>query len=119
MPDPPRPGRAVYRDDVAAWHERRVDIYERFVRDELADDGCGAFLVWGDPALYDSTLRILDRVPRGAGPVHDQGRPGISSVQVLAAGSASSCTAWAPRCTSTTGRRLAEGGPPVRATTWW
>ena len=35
--------------------------------DELAPDGCGGLLVWGDPALYDSTIRIVDSIRRAAG----------------------------------------------------
>ena len=75
-----------YRDDVAAWHEQRLAIYEGFVGDELADGETGAFLVWGDPALYDSTLRILDRL-RATGRVAFELTvvPGISAPQVLAA----------------------------------
>jgi precorrin-6A synthase len=53
---------------------------------ELTDDGVGAFLVWGDPSLYDSTLRIIDDVlvDRLAEFEHEV-IPGITSVQALAA----------------------------------
>ena len=45
---------------------RRADVYERLIADELGDDEIGAFLVWGDPSLYDSTLGDPGRDP-GAG----------------------------------------------------
>jgi precorrin-6A synthase len=32
------------------------------IEQELGDGECGAFLVWGDPSLYDSTLRIIDQI---------------------------------------------------------
>ncbi len=111
--DPARDlGGPSYRDDVAAWHEQRLAIYERFIGDELDDGEAGAFLVWGDPALYDSTLRILDQV-------RDRGRvefavevvPGISSVQVLAARFARPLHGVGAPVHITTGRRLAQGWP--------
>jgi precorrin-6A synthase len=113
VPDPQRElSGPSYRDDVAAWHEQRVDIYERFLRDELDDDGCGAFLVWGDPALYDSTLRILDRVAeRGSVGFTIEVVPGISSVQVLAARFGIALHGVGDPVHITTGRRLAEGWP--------
>ena len=50
------------------------------------DDGCGAFLVWGDPALYDSTIAVLDEIlARGAVAFEHEVIPGISSPQALAA----------------------------------
>lgn len=36
------------------------------ITEDLGEDECGAFLVWGDPALYDSTLAILEEVWSGA-----------------------------------------------------
>ena len=113
VPDPQRDlGGPSYRDDVAAWHEQRVDIYERFLRDELDEDGCGAFLVWGDPTLYDSTLRILDRVAaRGCVEFRLEVVPGISSVQVLAARFGVALHGVGEPVHITTGRRLAEGWP--------
>ena len=53
---------AEYRAAVAAWHEKRSALYEQAIRENLSEDECGAFLVWGDPSLYDSTLRIIDQV---------------------------------------------------------
>ena len=40
----------------------------------------GGFLVWGDPMLYDSTLRILERLS-----VEVEVIPGITAIQALAA----------------------------------
>ncbi|MFM0738817.1 precorrin-6A synthase (deacetylating) [Paraburkholderia xenovorans] len=80
------------RDDVeykAAVDELNRDkqaIFERMIADELNDAEVGAFLVWGDPSLYDSTIRILEAISHGG--QHDfdyEVIPGISSVQALAA----------------------------------
>jgi precorrin-6A synthase (deacetylating) len=61
-PDPPRDRSSTsYQSAVASWHEQRADLFERLIGEELHEDECGAFLVWGDPSLYDSTLRIIDR----------------------------------------------------------
>jgi precorrin-6A synthase len=112
-PDPERDLRGPsYRADVAAWHEQRVDIYERFLRDDLGEAECGAFLVWGDPSLYDSTLRILDQVAaRGTTAFTVEVVPGISSVQVLAARFAIPVHGVGGPVHITTGRRLAAGWP--------
>ena len=82
---PKRDRSPSYRDDVSAWHAAIQDMYERLLTDELADGECGAFLVWGDPALYDSTLRIVAALHAKGLPLDYDVIPGISSVQALAA----------------------------------
>ena len=85
VPDPERD-----RDDptdypaaVADWHEARVVAYERVFAER---GGPAAFLVWGDPALYDSTLRIVERIAeRGVVAVEHDVLPGVSAPQLLAA----------------------------------
>jgi precorrin-6A synthase len=101
-----------YRDDVAAWHEQRLAIYERFIGDELGPGEAGAFLVWGDPALYDSTLRILDGVrARDRVAFELTVVPGISAPQVLAARFAVALHGVGAPVHVTTGRRLRLGWP--------
>ncbi|MEU0492837.1 precorrin-6A synthase (deacetylating) [Nocardiopsis changdeensis] len=84
VPDPVRDrGSGDYKGAVAAWHEARVRAYERVLGER---GGTAAFLVWGDPSLYDSTLRIVEAVAaRGAVPVEYDVLPGISAPQLLAA----------------------------------
>lgn len=112
-PDPERDrGAASYRPAVEDWRRQRAEIYERLICDELADGECGAFLVWGDPALYDSTLAIIEQiVARGALQLEYEVIPGISSVQALAARHRVSLTQVGKPVHITTGRRLAEGLP--------
>lgn len=103
----------AYSPAVGDWRRRRADICEALIRDELADGQCGAFLVWGDPALYDSTLAILeDILGRGAVSFDYEVIPGISSVSVLAARHRTGLNQVGRPMQITTGRRLTEGGLP-------
>ena len=74
-----------YRSNVAEWHASIEKNYKRLLMEELADGQCGAFLIWGDPTLYDSTLRIIDRLRADGFALEYEVIPGISAVQALAA----------------------------------
>src|SRR6478609_9016059 len=85
VPDPERDRDAPrdYPRAVADWHEARVAAYEQVLLDRPGDV---AFLVWGDPSLYDSTIRIVESIRvRGRVPIEYDVLPGISAVQLLAA----------------------------------
>jgi precorrin-6A synthase len=111
--DPERDrGAAAYRAAVADWRGRRGDIYERLIVDELGEQDHGAFLAWGDPAIYDSTVHVLDEVlARGTVAFDLQVIPGISSIQALAARHRVSLTRTGRPVHLTTGRLLAKGFP--------
>lgn len=115
-PDPERDRRPTdYGVAVDDWHAARAALYEDMIARDLGEDGTGAFLVWGDPALYDSTLRILERVrERGRIAFTVRVIPGISSVQMLAASHGIALNRIGEPIHVTTGRRLAEGpaAPP-------
>ena len=115
--DPPRDrGAAGYTAAVNEWRARRAEIWERLIGTELGEDGRGAFLAWGDPALYDSTLPILrDVLARGTVGFAIRVIPGISSVQALAAQHQISLTRTGRPLHITTGRRLADEGFPANA----
>ncbi|RWH76146.1 MAG: precorrin-6A synthase (deacetylating) [Mesorhizobium sp.] len=105
-----------YRSTVDDWHEAIAAIYESLIRDELSQDGCGAFLIWGDPSLYDSALRILERVRmRGNVEFELEVIPGITAVQALAAGHKMALNRIGDAIQITTGRRLTEEGLPDTA----
>ncbi|MEU9340041.1 precorrin-6A synthase (deacetylating) [Streptomyces sp. NPDC048278] len=105
-------GGGAYSPAVGDWRSARADIYERLIREELGEDQTGAFLVWGDPSLYDSTLAILEEVlARGAVRFSYDVVPGISSVSALAARHRTGLNRVARPVQITTGRRLAEGLP--------
>ncbi len=100
---------AAYGSAVTAWHERRAALYERAIREDLAEHECGAFLVWGDPALYDSTLRVIERVAAMNTVAFDwEIIPGITSIQALAARHRISWNGIGAPVHITTGRRLSE-----------
>ncbi|HEX3259114.1 MAG TPA: precorrin-6A synthase (deacetylating) [Pseudonocardia sp.] len=97
---------ADYPAEVAAWQAARADAYAAMIAAELPHGGVGAFLVWGDPALYDGTLRLLPQVEVVS-------IPGISSVQALAAAHGLILNRVGEPVLITTGRRLAERGMPA------
>ncbi|TGV70333.1 precorrin-6A synthase (deacetylating), partial [Mesorhizobium sp. M00.F.Ca.ET.158.01.1.1] len=102
-----------YRSTVDDWHEAIAVIYEGLIRDEIAGDGCGAFLIWGDPSLYDSALRILERVRlRGNVAFELEVIPGITAIQALAASHKTALNRIGDPVLITTGRRLTEEGMP-------
>jgi precorrin-6A synthase len=113
IPDPPRDRQAAaYTGAVEDWHERRARLFEAAIRAELTEDGRGAFLIWGDPALYDSTLQVIGRIlARGTISFDYQVIPGITSVQALAAQHRLPLNRTGEPVHITTGRRLAEGLP--------
>ena len=113
IPDPPRDrAAAAYTAAVEDWHEKRSELFEAAIASELAADGIGAFLVWGDPALYDSTLRVIDRIlARGAVRFDYEVIPGITSVQALVAKHRLPLNRIGEPIHITTGRRLADGMP--------
>jgi len=111
--DPERDRTATaYRAAVDDWRRRRAEAYEAAIRDRLADGECGAFLVWGDPAIYDSTLAIVEEIlARGAVTFEYEVIPGISSVQALAAKHKVALNRVGEPIQITTGRRLAQTPP--------
>lgn len=95
-----------YAKAVVDWHEARTIIYEQALIDNPGDAG---FLVWGDPAFYDSSIRIAERIlARGNVDFTFDVIPGISSLQVLAARHKIVLHGIGEPFTVTTGRRLAE-----------
>lgn len=95
-----------YRGVVLDWHQARALAWEQILTERPGDV---AIPVWGDPAFYDSTLRILDRIAdRGRLTFDVQVLPGISALQVLAARHRLVLHEIGATITVTTGRRLRE-----------
>ena len=108
--DPVRDVRLPYEEAVARWHLERVVMFERVLLAEVADGECVGILVWGDPSLYDSTLRIIDQViARGRVAIEHTVVPGISSMQLLAARHRISLNRIGRSVLITTGRKLRLG----------
>jgi precorrin-6A synthase len=106
---PKRRADGDYEGAVDAWHAAIAEIHERLLADELGEGQVGGFLVWGDPSLYDSTLRILERVAAGGRVVPQiEVIAGITAIQALTAAHATTLNDIGQPVTITTGRRLAD-----------
>jgi precorrin-6A synthase len=113
LADPPRdrvvPDSPAYRRAVADWHTARARVWASAIETELGADGVGAFLAWGDPSLYDSTLRILQTVAREVDITYDV-IPGITAIQALTARHRIPLNDVGEPVLITTGRQLRQQG---------
>lgn len=110
---PRRDDSLPYAEAVSLWHDEIARIWGRTVA-KAAPSGPVALLVWGDPGLYDSTLRIADRItPRPRLRVI----PGVTALQALTAAHAIPFNTINGAVTVTTGRRLRDHGWPEGAET--
>lgn len=111
---PVRKADGNYLDGVSDWHDAIAIVWQQTITLHEADNKRVALLVWGDPSLYDSTLRIADRLePKPNITVI----PGITSLQVLTAAHAIPINRIGAPFTVTTGRKLRENGWPEGADT--
>jgi precorrin-6A synthase len=101
---------ADYRTGVDDWHGAVAAAWSRTIADHGGDDGRVALLIWGDPSLYDSSLRIARRLE--SLPTIEV-VPGITSIQALCAAHALPLNDVGEPFLVTTGRRLREGGWPA------
>lgn len=113
LEDSQRDEAAPYTSAVDAWHSTRAAALARALLVDVPEDELAGLLVWGDPSLYDSTIRLLDRV-NTTGDVHVDYEvvAGVSSVQLLAARHRIVLNRVGGSVLITTGRRLAEHGLP-------
>ncbi|GAA1085610.1 precorrin-6A synthase (deacetylating) [Tsukamurella strandjordii] len=118
VPDPPRDRSAergesrpdgAYAANVDAWHDARAQALAAAIAEHVPEGGRAGFLVWGDPSLYDSTLRVIERVGAVL-PIAPKVIPGITSVQALTAAHAILLNRVGEPIHITTGRRLAGDG---------
>jgi precorrin-6A synthase len=109
--DPARDRAATrYAAAVDDWRRDRAAAFRDLIA-RVDDNGTGGFLVWGDPALFDSTIAILDDID-GVDFTYAV-IPGISSVSALAARHRIGLNRVGRAVQITTGRRLAEEGMPA------
>ena len=103
---------ADYRAAVVTANREKTGLFQQLIADALQEGECGAFLVWGDPSLYDSTVRVLQTLEQGGTLGFTwEVIPGITSIQALAARHRTSLNQIGQPFAVTTGRRLAEGFP--------
>ncbi|MCH1386405.1 MAG: precorrin-6A synthase (deacetylating) [Rhodobacteraceae bacterium] len=98
-----------YVDRVHHWHDAIADVWQETIQVNIKT-GKVALLIWGDPSLYDSSLRIASRLnPAPKITV----LPGLTSLQVLTAAHAIPINELAHPFVVTTGRQLRDNGWPT------
>ena len=112
-PSPPRDTQpADYRAAVDELNAAKQAVFERMIADEMKDGETAGILVWGDPMLYDSTIRNVEAlVATGRHEIDYEVIPGITAVQALAARHRIPLNRIAEPVALTTGRKIAEGFP--------
>ncbi|MDA7964930.1 precorrin-6A synthase (deacetylating) [Ruegeria sp.] len=108
---PQRRAEDGYLRGVDDWHDA-IALRWRAAMDARPQARKVALLIWGDPSLYDSSLRIasrLDPQPK------TQVIPGITALQALTAAHAIPINDIGAPYIVTTGRRLRDEGWPAEA----
>jgi precorrin-6A synthase len=100
-----------YPQAVEHWHDAIAGVWSTTIAAHPTAREV-ALLVWGDPSLYDSTLRIAARLDAKVTVI-----PGITSLQTLTAAHAIPLNDIGGPVTITTGRQLSDHGWPPSATT--
>jgi precorrin-6A synthase len=106
-----------YARAVDDWHNAIAAAWRAEITMHLPAGGRLAMLVWGDPSLYDSTLRIAEKLKVGGLAMQVRVVPGITSIQLLTAAHAIPLNPLAGAVTITTGRILRAHGWPAGADT--
>ncbi|PXF53723.1 MAG: precorrin-6A synthase (deacetylating) [Deltaproteobacteria bacterium] len=104
--------RKSYKEEVKTWRQQKAEVMTGLIEDKMKDGEIGAFLIWGDPSLYDGHLEILQHILKeGTVDFEYKVIPGITSVQVLAARHKIPLNRIGESVVITTGRRLKEYMP--------
>ncbi len=99
----------VYKERVETWRQQKAEVIGQLIKDRMKDSETGAFLVWGDPALYDGHLEILQHIlKQGKINFECEVIPGITSIQILSAKHKIPLNRIGETIEITTGRRLKE-----------
>jgi len=97
-----------YTDRVQAWHDAIADVWAKTIAQHGAQHV--GLLAWGDPALYDSTLRIAQRLsPRPDIAVI----PAVTSITAMTAAHGIALNDIGAPFVVTTGRQLRAHGFPL------
>lgn len=96
-----------YLNGVDRWHDAIADAWRAQIDWHLPQGGRVALLVWGDPSLYDSSLRIAARLDLAVTVI-----PGITAIQALCAAHAIPLNDLGAPVQITTGRMLRDHGWP-------
>ncbi len=108
---PQRQATGGYAPGVSDWHDAIAGQWQVAIAAHPGPRQRVALMVWGDPMLYDSTLRIAARLQGAVVSVV----PGITSVQALCAAHAIALNEVAEPVLINTGRQLRDHGWPAAA----
>lgn len=103
---------APYLDGVHAWHDEVAACWAQLIATHRPGGGRVALMVWGDPSLYDSSLRLADRLRARGMECRTEVVPGLTSVQLLTAAHAIPLNTLGAPVMITTGRQLRDRGWP-------
>jgi len=103
-----------YLSRVTAWHDAIAARWRATITAHLPQGATArvALLVWGDPSLYDSTLRIAARLHAHL-PLTVKVIPGITAIQALCAAHAIPLNDLGTPVLLTTARQLRDHGWPA------
>ena len=102
-------GKAAYEKAVGDWRDRKRAVMAGLIENGMKANQTGAFLIWGDPSLYDGSIEMLHSIRAKGGLKFDfEIVPGITSIQALTARHRIPLNRTGESIRITTGRRLNE-----------
>ncbi|MDD7970794.1 precorrin-6A synthase (deacetylating) [Roseinatronobacter alkalisoli] len=110
---PVRSASGEYLGGVRDWHAAIAQAWAAQITAHLPQGGRVALMVWGDPSLYDSSLRIAARLGAGGMALRVSVVPGITSLSALTAAHGVALNTLGAPVMITTGRQLRDGGWPA------
>ncbi|MBD9424227.1 precorrin-6A synthase (deacetylating) [Pseudomonas sp. PDM15] len=102
---------ADYRASVDELNRDKQAVFEQLIDEQMSDGETAAFMAWGDPSLYDSSIRIIESIATARSDLTYDVIPGITSLQALTARHRVPLNQIGRAVEITTGRLLAEGWP--------
>lgn len=101
-----------YLDGVNDWHDAVAATWAQLIATHRPRGGKVALMVWGDPGLYDSSLRIAGRLRASGLDLRTEVIPGLTSLQLLTAAHTIPLNTLGAPLMITTGRHLRDHGWP-------
>ena len=106
------PKESSYLKRVTDWHAQIAILWRNEIFKHCPNGGCIALMIWGDPSLYDSSIRIANRLIAQEQQVSINVVPGLTSVQLLTAAHKIPLNTLAEPVMIMTGRNLRDKGWP-------